>query len=191
VEGQAAPGPLKHVTRAEMMEIDRRSIAEFGIPESALMERAGAAVAREIARRWPGRPVDVLAGPGRNGGDGLVVARLAGGRVVRVGEKWAPAPRAVIVDALFGTGLTRDVAGPARTMVEAINALDRSEHPVISIDLPSGLDADTGEARGAAVRASVTVTMGLPKRGFQAPGAAACLGELVVADIGHPRELLG
>lgn len=181
---------MRHVTRAEMIEIDRRAIVEFGIPEAALMERAGEAVAKEIARRWPGRPVDALCGPGRNGGDGRVVARLASGRVIPVGEKWTPAPRAVIVDALFGTGLNRDIAGPARALIEAVNALDRSDHPVVSVDIPSGLDADTGAPRGIAVRASVTVTMGLPKRGFLEPGAAAWVGELVVADIGHPPSLL-
>lgn len=173
-----------------MMEIDRRAIVDFGIPESALMERAGGAVAAEITRRWPDRPVDVLCGPGRNGGDGRVVARLLGGRVVVPGDPWEPRPRAVIVDALFGTGLNRDVAGPARALIERVNALDRASHPVIAVDLPSGLDADTGSPRGIAVRAGVTVTMGLPKRGFESAGAAAFLGELVVADIGHPPELL-
>ncbi len=173
-----------------MAEIDRRSIVEFGIPQATLMERAGAAVAAEIGRRWPGRPVEALCGPGRNGGDGRVVARLLGGRVIIPGEAWTPAPRAVIVDALFGTGLNRDVTGPARALIEAVNALDRAEHPVISVDVPSGLDADTGRPLGIAVRADVTVTMGLPKKGFLAPGAAYWLGDLVVADIGHPPSLL-
>ena len=173
-----------------MAEIDRRSIVEFGIPESVLMERAGGEVAAEIRRLWPGRPVDVLCGPGRNGGDGRVVARLLGGRIIAPGESWTPATRAVVVDALFGTGLNRDVAGPALSLIEAVNALDRAEHPVIAVDIPSGLDADTGRPRGAAVRADVTVTMGLPKMGFLAPGAAAHIGQLVIADIGHPPELL-
>jgi len=181
---------LKHITRAEMAEIDRRSIVEFGIPESVLMDRAGGAVAAEIGRRWPGRPVDALCGPGRNGGDGRVVARLLGGRAIAPGDAWTPAPRAVIVDAIFGTGLNREVSGPSRELIEKVNALDRSEHPVISVDVPSGLDADTGRPLGVAVRADVTVTMGLPKGGFLAPGAAAHLGRLVVADIGHPPELL-
>lgn len=182
---------LRYVTRAEMMEIDRRSIVEFGIPEATLMERAGKAVAAEIERRWPGRPVDVLCGPGRNGGDGRVVARLLGGRAIAPADPWTPAPRAVVVDALFGTGLNRDVAGPPRSLIDSVNSLDRADHPVISIDIPSGLDADTGRPRGTAVRADVTVTMGLPKCGFAAPGARDFLGALVVADIGHPPDLLG
>jgi NAD(P)H-hydrate epimerase len=174
-----------------MAEIDRRAIQEFGIPESALMERAGAAVAAEVKRRWAGRPVEVLCGPGRNGGDGRVVARLLKGRAWVPGDAWSAGPGAVIVDALFGTGLNRDLTGPARDMIESVNALDRSKHPVISIDVPSGLDADTGRPRGMAVRAGVTVTMGLPKVGFRAPEAREYLGELVVADIGHPPALLG
>jgi len=182
---------MRYVTKSEMAEIDRRAILEFGIPESALMERAGAAVAAEVKRRWPGRPAEVLCGPGRNGGDGRVVARLLKGRVWIPGDAWSAAPRAVIVDALFGTGLNRDLAGPAREMIESVNTLDRSEHPVISIDVPSGLDADTGRPRGAVVRADVTVTMGLPKVGFRSPEARQHLGELVVADIGHPPALLG
>jgi NAD(P)H-hydrate repair Nnr-like enzyme with NAD(P)H-hydrate epimerase domain len=181
---------LRYVTAAEMAEIDRRAIEEFGIPEAELMERAGAAVAEEIRRRWPGRPVDALCGKGKNGGDGRVVARLLGGRVIEPGDAWTPRPRAVIVVALFGTGLNRDVAGPSRAMIETVNALDRSEHPVIAVDIPSGLDADAGRPRGIAVRADVTVTMGLPKAGFRAAEAVACLGELVIADIGHPRALL-
>ena len=181
---------MRHVTRSEMAEIDRRAIVEFGLPEAALMERAGTAVAREVSRRWPGRPVDVLCGPGRNGGDGRVVARLLGGRIIVPGDGWSPVPRAVIVDALFGTGLNRDVAGPAWALIEAVNALDRADHPVVAVDLPSGLDADTGRPRGAAVRADLTVTFGLPKAGFQDPAAGAYVGDLVVADIGHPPELL-
>jgi len=181
---------MRHVTKSEMAEIDRRTIAEFGIPEGALMERAGAAVAAEVARSWPGRPVEVYCGPGRNGGDGRVAARILEGRVRTPGEPGSPAPRAVIVDAIFGTGLNREVTGEARAMIEGINGLDRAEHPVLSVDVPSGLDADTGRPLGAAVRADVTVTMGLPKAGFRAPGASAYVGRLVVADIGHPAELL-
>ncbi len=187
---EAEAPPLRHVTRLEIAEIDRRAEEEYGVPPGALMERAGAAVADEIRRRWPGRPVLVLAGPGRNGGDGRVVARLLGGTVAGPADPLRPAPRAVVVDALFGTGLNREVTGPARAAIEAVNALDRAEHPVVSVDLPSGLDADSGRPLGVAVRADLTVTMGLPKTGFQAPGAAAFLGELVVADIGHPRPLL-
>ncbi|MBI4565294.1 MAG: hypothetical protein HY716_11430 [Planctomycetes bacterium] len=181
---------MHYVTRAQMAELDRRAIEEFGIPEARLMDRAGAAVAAEVERRWPDRPVEVFCGKGRNGGDGRVVARSLGARAWTLGDRWTVAPRAVIVDALFGTGLNREVTGEARAMIEAINALDRSEHPVIAVDVPSGLDADTGRPLGAAVRATVTVTMGLPKVGFRTAEAEEYLGEVVVADIGHPPDLL-
>lgn len=94
---------------------------------------------------------------------------------------------ALVVDAIFGIGLNRDVAGAARTAIEAINA---SGARVLAVDVPSGLDAATGRPRGAAVRAHVTVTMGALKTGFLAPGAGDYTGRVVVAEIGYPRELL-
>jgi NAD(P)H-hydrate epimerase len=92
-----------------------------------------------------------------------------------------------IVDALLGTGLSRPVEGLLRTVIEAINAAGK---PVLALDLPSGLDADTGAPLGAAVRASATATFAAPKLGFSAQGALAYTGEVAVIDIGLPRCLL-
>lgn len=92
-----------------------------------------------------------------------------------------------VVDALLGTGLTRPVEGPLRVAIEAMN---RAGKPVVALDLPSGLDADTGHPLGAAVRATATLTFAAAKRGFSAPGAAACTGDVAVVDIGLPRKLL-
>ena len=92
-----------------------------------------------------------------------------------------------LVDALLGTGLTRPVAGTLRTVIDAIN---RSGKPVLALDLPSGLDADTGQPLGAAVRARATVTFVAPKLGFTAAGAEAYLGTVTVIDIGVPRAIL-
>ena len=92
----------------------------------------------------------------------------------------------MIVDAIFGTGLRRDVEGKYREMIEEIN---RRKTTVIAIDIPSGLDANTGEPLGAAVRADVTITMGLPKTGLDR--GAEFTGKVIVADIGYPRELIG
>ncbi len=92
-----------------------------------------------------------------------------------------------LVDGLLGTGLTRPVEGPLRDVIEAIN---RAGQPVLALDLPSGLDADTGQPQGLAVRATATVTFVAPKIGFAQPGANAYTGEVVVADIGAPRCLL-
>jgi NAD(P)H-hydrate epimerase len=92
-----------------------------------------------------------------------------------------------IVDALLGTGLSRPVEGILRTAIDAVSAAGK---PVLALDLPSGLDADTGAPLGAAVRASATATFAAPKLAFSAPGAAAYTGEVAVIDIGLPRCLL-
>jgi NAD(P)H-hydrate epimerase len=92
-----------------------------------------------------------------------------------------------LVDALLGTGLTRPVEGTLRTVIEAVN---RSGKPVVALDLPSGLDADTGEPLGVAVQARATITFVAPKLGFAAAGAEAYTGVVVVADIGVPRLIV-
>jgi NAD(P)H-hydrate epimerase len=92
-----------------------------------------------------------------------------------------------VVDGLLGTGLTRPVEGTLRSAIEAIN---RSGKPVLALDLPSGLDADSGVPLGVAVRARATVTFVAPKLGFEAPGASAFTGEVAVVEIGAPRRLL-
>ncbi len=92
-----------------------------------------------------------------------------------------------LVDGLLGTGLSRPVEGPLRTAIEAING---SGKPVFALDLPSGLDADTGRPLGVAVRAEATATFVAPKVGFSAPGADEYTGEVAVIDIGLPRCLL-
>lgn len=88
-----------------------------------------------------------------------------------------------VVDGLLGTGLTRPVAGLLRDVIEAVG---RSKKPVLSLDLPSGLDADTGLPLGVAVRATITATFAAPKVGFDAPGARAYTGEVHVISIGVP-----
>ena len=92
-----------------------------------------------------------------------------------------------LVDGLLGTGLSRPVEGPLRTVIEAMN---RSGKPIFALDLPSGLDADTGQPLGVAVRACATATFVAAKLGFTAPGAADYTGEVAIIDIGLPRCLL-
>jgi NAD(P)H-hydrate epimerase len=92
-----------------------------------------------------------------------------------------------LVDGLLGTGLSRSVEGPLRTVIEAMN---RSGKPIFALDLPSGLDADAGRPLGVAVRATATATFVALKLGFAAPGAADYTGEVAVIDIGLPRSLL-
>ena len=196
-----------------MGEADRLAVAA-GTPATELMENAGKAVAREIERRWPARPVTVLCGPGNTGGDGFVAARqlAEAGWPVRVAllgprdrltgearhhaERWRgalqPLTPAVldgaelVVDAIFGAGLSRALDGPA---AETLAAAARGAGPIVAVDVPSGLMGDTGETVGA-VAAVLTVTFFRKKPGhLLLPGRSLC-GEVVVADIGIPAAVL-
>jgi hydroxyethylthiazole kinase-like uncharacterized protein yjeF len=120
---------------------------------------------------------------------GLPITRLRedSSALDRLAEKEAPD---LLIDALFGTGLSRPLEGPMKALVEAVNRQAGRGMDVLSVDLPSGMDADTGEALGCAVRANVTVTFGGLKAGFLSLEAQSYLGEVVVVDIGVPRELL-
>lgn len=197
------------LTPEEMYRADALAVAA-GVPSLTLMETAGRAVAEEVVRRFAARPVLVLCGPGNNGGDGFVAARylkrwgwpvrlaLLGERTALKGDAAAMAARwdgaveqeinlsgaGLIIDALFGAGLSKDF--PAH-LAGAINGADV---PVVAVDVPSGLDGLTGRARGAAVRADVTVTFFRRKPAHVLmPGRMLC-GEVVVADIGIPRSVL-
>ncbi len=194
--------------RAEQVrELDRRAIHEHGIPGYELMCRAGSACLHELRRRWPrARTMLVLCGAGNNAGDGYVIARLAHeqGMTVEVvylcppqklgGDArtaWQQAEQAgisiaafsptrlpaadVVVDALLGTGLQRAVAGDWLSAVETLNG---SDAPVLAVDIPSGLSADTGAVLGAAVRAVCTVTFIGLKRGLFTGMARDYCGEI-------------
>jgi len=204
---------IELLTTDEMAEADRLAIAG-GIAGRALMENAGRAVADCVAA-FPGRAVAVVAGPGNNGGDGFVAARLLAerGRSVRVllvGEagrlagdaaaaagQWhgpvepaTPAGLAgaeIIVDALFGAGLDRPVAGLPCAMIKAMNA---AGVPIIAVDLPSGINGTSGAVMGMAVKATATMTFFRRKTGhLLLPGRLHC-GRLQVADIGIPASVL-
>jgi hydroxyethylthiazole kinase-like uncharacterized protein yjeF len=198
---------------SQMSEADRLTVAA-GIPVTTLMDNAGAAVAHEIKERWSARPVTVLCGPGNNGGDGFVTARLLAEsgwqvRVVLLGsqEKLTGAARyhaalwlceieplslavldgaELIVDAIFGAGLSRPLEGVA---AETLTAAAFRKIPIVAIDVPTGLMGDTGEAFGA-VAAALTVTFFRKKPGHVLlPGRSLC-GEVIVADIGTPISIL-
>ena len=195
---------------AEMYAADAAA-AKAGIPGLTLMENAGRAVAEAIVRRWAPRSVSVLCGPGNNGGDGFVAARLLAeaGWPVRLGllgtrERWKGDAAAMgdrwehpveplslalldgeplVVDALFGAGLTRPLDGVALELAQTCAARGL---PCVAVDIPSGIHGDTGEALGGAFGAAVTVTFGRRKYGhLLLPGRERC-GEVVVADIGIP-----
>lgn len=212
---------MQHLlTTAEMSDADRVTIAA-GTPARELMARAGKAVAdcvMGIHRHGAGTHVLVLCGPGNNGGDGFVAAtalrdsgydiriallgrrdRLRGDAAAAM-EGWAgPVEDAahvsiagdVVIDALFGAGLARDLDDDARALVARINAWrDATRGTVVAVDVPSGIDGNSGVIRGAAVRADRTVTFFRQKPGhLLLPGRVHC-GEVCVADIGIADAVL-
>ena len=107
------------------------------------------------------------------------------------GASWRAPRRGVIVDAIFGTGLSRRVAGAAATSIRRINASRTPELRVVALDLPSGVCSDTGQELGAAVRADVTVSFGLPKLGLALEPGRSCAGRIQVARIGIADEAPG
>ena len=177
-------------------------------PAQALMRLAALALADEteaIAARFAARPaIFALCGKGDNGGDAALAADLLAARgfrttVLRVADAaaWADMPpaalpaRSIVLDGILGIGLRgapRDDAAAAITWANRMR--DAGRALVVAVDVPSGLDADSGETPGEAVRADFTVTMGLPKRGFANPAALARCGEILVADIAYPPEAL-
>jgi hydroxyethylthiazole kinase-like uncharacterized protein yjeF len=202
------------LTPDEMAACDALAIAG-GTPDIALMEKAGRAVADAVARHPLGTRVLVVAGPGNNGGDGFVAARVLAergypvrlmlfgdaaalrGDAALAAEQWkgeiepARADKVagvgVIVDALFGAGLNRAAEGIPRALIEAINA---SGATIIAVDLPSGINGASGAVMGAAVKAQESVTFFRRKPGhLLMPGRAHC-GKVRVADIGIPDSVL-
>ncbi len=174
-----SPAPTQPLFTAEEMKA-----AEAGHDVPALMERAGRAVAEEALRRWPdARTFGAVCGGGANGGDGRIALEVlrAAGR-----EAAERADGDVLIDALFGTGFHGEPRPEATAQIDSLNASGR---PVIAVDLPSGVNADTGEIAGTAVRADVTVTMHARKVGLEVAPGRFHAGEVVVADIGlEPRE---
>ena len=168
------------LTPAQMYQADALAIAS-GITEHALIENAGRAVAEEIVRRYGARKTVVLCGPGNNGKDGHVAARYLKdwGWPVNVTDDISGAE--LIIDALYGAGLNRDFPADLASKINSAGV------PIISIDVPSGLDGLTGQPRGASVKADLTITFFRKKPAhLLLPGRALC-GEIVVADIGIPE----
>jgi NAD(P)H-hydrate epimerase len=195
----------------DIRRIEHEASRRGGFPSLLLMERAAAAAWRYLRERWPSaRRITVVCGIGNNAGDGYELARLAqdDGREVRVIQIGQPSmqgdasltrarldaagipvatglsgldPSDVIVDALFGIGLNRPVAGPALNAIEAMNA---ASAPCLSLDIPSGLDATTGNVLGLAVKAQATVCFIALKPGLVTGAAREHTGTLRVASLG-------
>ena len=191
---------LPTLSSSQVKQVDALCAERFGVPTEWLMEAAGWQIARFI-----GQPAAVVCGVGNNAGDGLAAARhlhrwgrLASVSCVDASRLRGPAAlqadalrksgveiadevrlsdAVVIVDAIFGTGLSRPPEGRFAEWIETINA---SGKPIVAVDVPSGLDAESGVAYSPCVNAGTTVTLGLPKRGLT--------GRVLVADIGVPFE---
>jgi ADP-dependent NAD(P)H-hydrate dehydratase / NAD(P)H-hydrate epimerase len=201
----------------QMRAVDRWAIEQRGIPSLDLMERAGEAVAQAVEHFAHDGPLAVVCGRGNNGGDGLVVARLLrqAAREVAVvclapPEEFSPDARAnlerlpgerplsldepatrkaiegagVIVDALLGTGFE---GAPRAAVAEAIEAVNAAPGRVVSVDVPSGVDASNGIVAGAATEADLTVTFHAAKPGLWIHPGKGYAGETVTIDIGIPR----
>jgi NAD(P)H-hydrate epimerase len=210
--------PLPLYTADQVRSIEVRALDALGLSAYELMGRAGAAAWALLRKRWPeARRIVVACGPGNNGGDGYVLARLAraAGRDVlvifpadalpasaeckRAAADWRAAggtanpfdgllPVAdVYVDALFGIGLSRPVSGAAQAMIERINA---SHQPVLALDAPSGLDTDLGRAGRVHIVADATLAMLVGKRGLHTGQACDVTGDVVFDGLGIPLSVL-
>jgi hydroxyethylthiazole kinase-like uncharacterized protein yjeF len=218
---------MKLVTAKQMQGLDATAIEKYNVPGLQLMENAGQATVAAIIKKF-GPPVDqpitILVGPGNNGGDGLVIARLIHlqkGRpevfLLTPAERLQGDARTnferlqklpvpihhllnhdtistlkehidrswLVVDSLFGTGLTREVSGRFAEVIKTVNTAGR---PVVAVDIPSGLCSDSGRPLGICVMADLTVTFGLAKTGQVGYPGRNYVGELVVVDIGIPPE---
>lgn len=219
---------MKVTSAAQMREMDRRTIEDYGMPSIVLMENAALRVVEAIAERFQpikGKRIVTICGKGSNGGDGLAIARHLATRFgadARIRLASDPTSLAddvavnyalarkfdlpiqtigsdladliveieqahLVVDALLGTG----IKGPASGLYAGvIDAMSKARCPIISVDLPSGLNADTGAVEGPCVRAAVTVAFALPKYGLVEFPGVDYVGELVIGDIGMPRQVM-
>lgn len=199
------------ITAEQMRHYDSYTINKIGIPSLVLMERAALAVRDEVLNAFPLYldHVVVVAGSGNNGGDGLDVARLlhiAGVKVtiLNVGNpdhasaehqtqekicQYYQIPEttdltvlkqaSLIIDAMFGIGIDRPVTG---AYADAINAINQSDALVVAVDMPSGINTDSGEVMGTAVKADATVTFAFNKVGLTKGDGAKHAGRIVIAD---------
>lgn len=210
--------PVNLYTAGQVRELDRLAIEEHGIPGYSLMQRAARFSYDVLKQHWPdANTIAVVCGGGNNAGDGYVLAKLAieDGKTVSLinmfdaknlkgdaasayqdllAKKIKPVKFSasvfegvdIIVDALFGTGLDRDIEGQCCDLIKLINT---SECPTISIDIPSGINADTGSTMGIAVNADVTATFIGLKRGMFTSDGLAASGAVKFDDLDVPQEV--
>ncbi|MDX1922300.1 MAG: NAD(P)H-hydrate dehydratase [Alphaproteobacteria bacterium] len=214
------PPSVFSVLTAQQMRLAEQSAVQAGTPLIVLMERAGLAVAEQVMARYTKCPTIILCGPGNNGGDGFVAARhmAAKGWPVRIllfgkledltpeakvaASRWRGAVitasvsvletalqkgAQLVIDALYGIGLRRAVTGEAAQLLQLIN---RSGLPIVSVDIPSGLNADTGQVFGQSAVADLTICFFRKKLAHVLmPGRMLC-GEIILMDVGIPEQTL-
>ena len=210
--------PRNLYTASQVRELDRQTIEEHGIPGLELMERAGSAACEVLHNIWPDAwRIVIVCGTGNNGGDGYVMARLAQHNDKKVvllqvgdhdnlqGDAKSCAEMSLnagvthdpfsasfldkadlIIDAMLGTGLDRDVEGQ---YLDAITAINQAKAPVLSIDIPSGLNADTGQVMGAAIEAHATISFIGVKQGLLTGDGPAYSGNVYFNDLDVPDEV--
>jgi NAD(P)H-hydrate epimerase len=210
---------LDLLTTNQVVALESNAV-HSGTPIYDLMQNAGTAVADEVIQLFEKQPTLVLCGPGNNGGDGFVVAKKLFDKlwpvsiaVVDAEAKMSEAAHAhrqlwqgevlafdpeilgefsLIIDGLFGTGLTRPLGSPYKEMINAVNQLKRT---VVAIDIPSGINSDTGEVMGTALKANLTITFGYHKLGHVLYPGRMHASEIIVKDIGlgtyvHPTYFI-
>lgn len=198
------------ISSDRMKEVDREVPEKYGITESRLMENAGLRVAEFIRQEIDGRHVTLYAGEGNNGGDALVAARrlhlwnyevevvLASGDLsglpreelevldnldVEISKQSSKNEYSIAVDGLLGYGISGEPRPPYKDMIREINRREKA----VSVDIPTGIDPDTGEEKGVCVKPDYTVTLGLPFKGMYEDNS----GGIWVADISVPAEAYG
>lgn len=212
------------LTREQVYEKEKQAYEKFLIPPLILMENAGRETAIEVRRalkKFANKKVVVIAGPGNNGGDGMVTARYLYCWKIPVkvfiifNPERAKEPAftnykilvkmnlvselnnieifrkeiqdsGIVIDAIFGIGLVRPVEGKEKEIIKVINDGSRF---VISVDVPSGIDSNTGEQYGIAVKADETVSFGFGKKGLYTEKGKYYAGKIKIVDIGYPPEL--
>jgi len=207
---------MQYLNRKQLQKKDRLATTKYGIPSIILMENAGRAAANEAIKliRKKIAKITVICGKGNNGGDGFVMSRHLHNQghmvsaksrsaatdtniniVRKLGIRIYPLNKNIsrllksadiIIDAIFGIGLTREVQGPIKELIAQINSLKK---PVLAVDIPSGLDTDTGNPLGIAIKAKLTVTFGYPKKGFRNNESGKYTGRIKVADISLPHSI--
>lgn len=202
------------ISSDDARRLDKIAVKKFSIPSIVLMENAGKNTAEIILKEFHPRQVAIFCGGGNNGGDGFVIARHLSNHGVKVkvftvqeiskysgdalinlniiqkikipvtylsAQKIKIPKVDLIVDALLGTGTKGKIREPYKKIIQKINS---AKIPVVSVDIPSGIDADTGKKQGIAVKSNLTVTMVAIKKGLRIHDGRKCAGKIIVTDIG-------